>query len=124
MKDVQWSDLLFNLSVSILGGLVKSVTSKSKKKGYAHFIISAMVGGFAGLLTYLLCVNFNCSWAMTSFAAGVAGYMGDSILEVFSNFLPKLLTGKLNIEISSIENKKDEDNATENKNSKTKSKNK
>lgn len=120
MKDIQWSDLLFNLSISILGGLVKSVTSKTKKKGYARFIISAMVGGFAGLLTYLLCTHFNCSWAITSFATGVAGYMGDSILEVFSNFLPKLLAGKLKIEISGVNEKSSNEATNEDKDDKSK----
>lgn len=55
---------------------------------------------------------------MTSFATGVAGYMGDSILKIFSEFLPKLLTNRFNlqvieskqIDIDKNENEKDDEN--------------
>lgn len=106
---IQWSDLLFNLSISFFGGLIKSITSKNKKKTWTFFFASAVVGGFAGLLTYMLCMNFGLSWQMTSFATGVAGYMGDSILRVFSDFLPKLFAGKFNIQISDNEKSDDKD---------------
>lgn len=108
MENMHWSDLLFNLSISLLGGLVKSLTSKTKKKGFAHFLTSAIIGGFAGLLTYMLCTSIGLSWQMTSFATGVAGYMGDSILELFSEILPKFLTGKFNIQISDTEESKED----------------
>lgn len=97
---IQWSDLLFNLSISFFGGLVKCITTKVEQKKWSYFFASAIVGGFAGLLTYMLCMNFNLSWQITSFATGVAGYMGDSILKVFSDFLPKLFAGHLNINIT------------------------
>lgn len=103
---IQWSDLLFNLSISFFGGLVKSMTSKIEKKGWIYFVTSAIVGGFAGLLTYMICNNFELNWAMTSFATGVAGYMGDSILNIFSEFLPKIFAGKFNIQLTEV--KKDE----------------
>lgn len=99
MNNMQLPDLLFNLSISFVGGLIKAFLSKVKKKGLSYFFISAMVGGFAGLLTYMLCTNFKLSWQMTSFATGVAGYMGDSILQLFSEILPKFLAGKFNIQI-------------------------
>lgn len=108
MKDIQWSDLLFNLSISFVGGLTKAFVSKVKKKGLSYFCISASIGGFAGLLTYMLCNSFNMSWQMTSFATGVAGYMGDTILQIFSDVLPKFLSGKFNIQIT--DNSKDDDN--------------
>lgn len=110
---IQWSDLIFNLSISFFGGLIKSITTKVKQKTWTYFFASAVVGGFAGLLTYMLCNSFNLSWQMTSFATGVAGYMGDSILKVFSEILPNFLTGKFNIQISSAEDKnkdKEKDN--------------
>ena len=116
MDKIQWSDLIFNLSISLMGGLVKSLTSRSKKKNLAHFVTSAIIGGFAGLLTYMLCTGFGLSWQVTSFATGVAGYMGDTILSIFSEFLPKFLTGKLNIQISEKEEeKKDSKDKTNNK---------
>ena len=105
MDGIQWSDLLFNLSISFFGGLIKSITSKIEKKKWSYFFASAIVGGFAGLLTYMLCMNFNLSWQMTSFATGVAGYMGDSILKVFSDFLPSIFTNHLDIKVV----KKDEE---------------
>ena len=80
-------------------------SSKVKEKTWTYFFASAVVGGFAGLLTYMLCNSFNLSWQMTSFATGVAGYMGDSILKVFSEILPNFLSGKFNIQISNVENK-------------------
>ena len=107
MDKIQWSDLLFNLSISLMGGLVKSLTSKGKKKNLAHFVTSAVIGGFAGLLTYMLCTGFGLSWQVTSFATGVAGYMGDTILSIFSEILPKFLSGRLNIQISEKEENKE-----------------
>lgn len=107
-NNIQWYDLLFNLAISFFGGLIKSVISKVEKKTWSYFFASAVVGGFAGLLTYMLCTNFGLSWQITSFATGVAGYMGDSILQVFSDFLPKFLSGKFNISIKEI--KPDEKN--------------
>lgn len=105
-----WSDLLFNLSMSLIGGLVKALLTKSKKrKQLSKYISSAIVGGFAGLLTYMICNHFGLSWQMTSFATGVAGYMGESILDLFSTFLPKLLKGKFKIEIQAEDEKSKED---------------
>ena len=112
---IQWSDLLFNLSISFFGGIIKSITSKAKQKTWTYFFASAVVGGFAGLLTYMLCTNFGLSWQMTSFATGVAGYMGDSILKVFSEFLPKLLAGRFNIQINDTQNNKSKNSNDENK---------
>ena len=103
LDKIQWSDLLFNLSISLMGGLVKSL----KKKNLAHFVTSAVIGGFAGLLTYMLCTGFGLSWQVTSFATGVAGYMGDTILSIFSEILPKFLSGRLNIQISEKEENKE-----------------
>lgn len=111
MNDMQWPDLLFNLSISFVGGLIKAFLSKVKKKGLSYFFISAMVGGFAGLLTYMLCTNFKMSWQMTSFATGVAGYMGDSILQLFSEILPKFLSGKFNIQITDNSKEDDKNNS-------------
>lgn len=105
-----WSDLLFNLSMSLIGGLVKALLTKSKKrKQLSKYISSAIVGGFAGLLTYMICNHFGLSWQMTSFATGVAGYMGESILDLFSTFLPKLLKGKFKIEIQAEDEESKED---------------
>ena len=103
-NEIQWADLLFNLSISFFGGLIKSITTKVEKKKWTYFFASAVVGGFAGLLTYMLCMNFNLNWQITSFATGVAGYMGDSILKIFSDFLPSLLAGKFNINIYAKKN--------------------
>lgn len=105
---VQWSDLLFNLSISFFGGLIKSLTTEIESKTWSYFFCSAIVGGFAGLLTYMLCTNFDLSWQMTSFATGVAGYMGDSILKVFGQILPDFLMGKFNIYISENPNNETE----------------
>lgn len=107
-----WSDVFFNIAMSLIGGLVKAATSKNtRRKKLSRFVTSAIVGGFAGVMTYMLCSHFNWSWQMTSFATGIAGYMGDSILELFSEFLPKLLTGKITLEIKNIEkeSKKDDE---------------
>lgn len=119
---IQWYDLLFNLAISFFGGLIKSITTKVEKKTWTYFFASAVVGGFAGLLTYMLCMSFGLSWQITSFATGVAGYMGDSILKVFSDFLPKLLAGKFNIQINSnnttVNNNNCEESDNENKENK------
>ena len=106
--EVRWFDILFNLSLSFFGGLVKSMTSKEAKtlEGY---VCSAIVGGFAGLLTYMLCANFDMNVYMTGFATGIAGYMGDSILNVFSKILPNFFAGKFNISIEENETGKEED---------------
>lgn len=46
MGEIPWYDLLFNLSFSFFGGLIKSVTSKKTKKCWSFFFASAIVGGF------------------------------------------------------------------------------
>ncbi len=115
MNNMQWPDLLFNLSISFVGGLIKAFISKIKKKSLSYFFISALVGGFAGLLTYMLCSSFNMSWQMTSFATGVAGYMGDTILQLFSEILPKFLSGKFNIQITDNSKENDKNNSKSDK---------
>lgn len=119
MNDMHWTDLLFNVSISLFGGIVKSLTSKTKKK-LSHFITSAIVGGFAGLLTYMLCSSCGASWQITSFATGVAGYMGETILDLFTRLLPELIkkfvTGKFNIQIvSNVESDSKESSKSKNK---------
>lgn len=104
MDKTKWYDLLFNLAISLFGGLVKTLTSE-EQKNFSKFLASAVVGGFAGLLTYMICSNFGLSWQITSFATGVAGYMGDTILDFFSKLIPKFISGKFNIKIE----EKDED---------------
>lgn len=106
MGEIPWYDLLFNLSFSFFGGLIKSVTSRKQNKKWSFFFASAIIGGFAGLLTYMLCSSCHLSWQMTSFATGVAGYMGDSILKIFSDFLPKILTKHFDIKITEIKEDK------------------
>lgn len=109
MNDMHWTDLLFNVSIALFGGIAKLLTSNAKKK-LSHFVSSALVGGFAGLLTYMLCSSCGASWQITSFATGVAGYMGETILDFFTKLLPELLkkfmTGKFNIQIN-VEDEKD-----------------
>ena len=102
---IHWSVLILYLYISFFGVIIKSITTNVEQKTCTYFFASAVVGGFAGLLTYMLCNSFNLSWQMTSFATGVAGYMGDSILKVFSEILPNFLSGKFNIQISSVDNK-------------------
>lgn len=96
-------DLLFNVCLAFFGGTVKLLTSNLKHKTLHKYIASAVIGGFAGLLTYCLCINFNMNVYMTAFATGIAGYMGDSILNLFSKFLPKVFSGKLSIKIDDEE---------------------
>lgn len=105
MNNTHWFDVPFNLGLSLFGGLVKAMTMK-KQKTLAEYICSAIVGGFAGVLTYMLCANFELNSYMTGFATGIAGYMGDSILNVFSKILPQFFMGKFNI---NIEEKEKED---------------
>ena len=107
MNEIPYYDLLFNLSFSFFGGVIKSITSKKTNKSWKFFFASAIVGGFAGLLTFMLCSTFKFSWQMTSFATGVAGYMGDSILKIFSGFLPKILTKHFNIEVKEVKEVKE-----------------
>jgi len=96
-------DLIFNICLAFLGGTVKLLTSNLKHKTLHKYIASAIIGGFAGLLTYCLCINFNMNNYMTAFATGIAGYMGDSILNLFSKILPKIFSGKLSIKIDEKE---------------------
>ena len=99
------ADLLFNLCLAFFGGTVKLLTSNLKHKTWTKYMASAITGGFAGLLTYCLCINFNMNVYMTAFATGIAGYMGDSILNLFSKVLPELLKNKININIDNNEKK-------------------
>lgn len=97
------ADLIFNVCLAFFGGAVKLLTSNLKHKTLSKYVASAVIGGFAGLLTYCLCINFNMNVYMTAFATGIAGYMGDSILNLFSQVLPKMFEKKINI---NIENEK------------------
>ena len=99
------ADLVFNVCLAFFGGAIKLLTSKLKHKTLGKYIASAVIGGFAGLLTYCLCINFNMNVYMTAFATGIAGYMGDSILNLFSRILPELLKNMISI---NIENNKEE----------------
>lgn len=123
MNDMHWTDLLFNIAIALFGGVAKLLTSNAKKK-LSHFVSSALVGGFAGLLTYMLCSSCGASWQITSFATGVAGYMGETILDFFTKILPELLkkfvTGKFNIQINvgSDENKDNKSKKTKKSKSK------
>lgn len=113
------ADILFNLSMSCIGGLVKALTTKTKKKGYARFITSAFIGGFAGVLTYLLCSHAGQGWQITAFLTGLAGYMGESILNLFTEFVPtflkKIFTGKLSITIVDDKEKENKEEKKEDK---------
>lgn len=92
-------DFIFNIALAFFGGVVKLVATNCKCKTLSRYIASAIVGGFAGVLTYFLCINFNMNVYMTAFATGIAGYMGDTILNLFSKILPKIFEKKININI-------------------------
>lgn len=110
MQGNNLSDILFNISISVFGGLVKLLTSKTKHKSFSKYVSSALVGGFAGLLTYFLSKSLKASPEIIGFASGVAGYMGDSILELFTNILVGLVKNKFKIVIDENDDTNDKDN--------------
>ena len=94
---VELVDMIFNLSISLIGGIVKTIASDGTEKSFQTFLCSAIIGGFAGLLTCFICMEFNMSWSATSFACGIAGFMGDSILNVFSKIVEKIMNRKMGL---------------------------
>ena len=105
-ENMHWFDLFFNISLSFFGGIVRLINSSDKDKSLKKYLASAIVGGFAGLMTYLICIGLNINIYMTAFATGVAGYAGDSVLKLFGKMLPKVFEGKLNIKIEEKEEEK------------------
>ena len=100
---INFTDFIFNIALAIFGGFVKLLTENSKHKTLRKYVASAIVGGFAGILTYLICQYFNWNIYLTAFATGVAGYTGDSILNFFSSIIPLIFKKKINIEIENKE---------------------
>lgn len=92
------TDLLFNLCLAFIGGAIKLLRSNLKRKTLGKYIASAITGGFAGLLMYCLCIKANMDIYLTAFATGMAGYMGDSILNFFSQILPNIIKKIFNID--------------------------
>ncbi len=54
------------------------------------------ISGFAGLISAYICLEFDASWQLTCFAAGMAGHMGGRAINVLEVRFKSMLGGKPN----------------------------
>lgn len=55
------------------------------------------LSGFAGLLTFLLCKEFDLSANMTAIAVAISGHLGGNMIVLISEYLKKFFSNKFNI---------------------------
>jgi len=75
----EYAAVVWFVILAMLGGTA-NYTSKIKERGVTFSITEwlgeLVISGFAGLMTYYICISLNVGTAMTAAACGICGHMG------------------------------------------------
>jgi len=92
---IDFIELLINIALASLGGLVKILSEVDKKFGMkmtiSEYFTHSFISMFVGIVIYLLCKNFNISQFLAASITALAGYAGIPVIELLSDIAKKRL---------------------------------
>lgn len=94
--------LPYVLFLSLAGGLgafIMRLNQAAEPQPLKLIFIKLMgelfLSGFAGLLTFLLCKEFELSANMTAVAVAISGHLGGNMIVIISKYAEKFFKGKI-----------------------------
>lgn len=93
---INYIEVLINITLASLGGLVKRVMEHEKNPGkkasVSYYMIGSCISMFVGIVVYILCKSFNISQFLTAGLTALSGYMGTPVLDLLSDIAKKRIT--------------------------------
>lgn len=90
---VDYIELLIDVALATLGGLVKRLSEIDKESGMkitvSEYFTHSFISMFVGTVIYLLCKNFSISQFLTASITALSGYMGIPVIELLSDIAKK-----------------------------------
>lgn len=97
--EINFIEVLINLILASLGGLVKRLSDMEKNKNqkvtFSYYLIGSCISMFVGIVVYFLCKNFNVSQSLTAGLTALSGYIGAPVLDLLSD-IAKHKVSKMN----------------------------
>ncbi|EMB2321422.1 phage holin family protein [Acinetobacter baumannii] len=90
---VQWWHVLLAAITAMWGGIVNylSKVQAGQKPTFVGAMIHLSMSGFAGLLCWLLCAQFQVAGFMTAICTGLAGHLGSEFIRLLeAKFVRKI----------------------------------
>lgn len=102
MNELNYIELLINMLLASLGGLVKRISDMEKHPNItvkiSYYLAGAFISMFAGIVIFLLCKNWMVPQYLTAGLTALAGYMGTPILDLLSKCATKTIKEKAGID--------------------------
>ena len=74
-------DLLLIGALAVFGGIARVAMSPKKPRTACELFLTLVVSGFSGVVMYKLLCAYDVSPDLTAAASGIAGVLGDDLLE-------------------------------------------
>lgn len=88
---INYMEVLINIFLASLGGLVKRISTAEKTPGkkatFSYYMAGSFISMFVGIVVYFLCKNFNVSQFLTAGLTALSGYIGAPALDLLSDIL-------------------------------------
>jgi len=99
--DINYIEILINLTLASFGGLVKRLSDLEKhperKATFAYYVTGSGISMFVGIVVYFLCKNFDVSQFLTAGLTALSGYMGTPVLDLLSSIAKKRLENEASV---------------------------
>lgn len=93
-SQLEWTHVWLAALTALWGGLISYF--RHIQAGYRHTILSAIVhmtsSAFAGLMCWLICLQFGAPPALTAICTGLAGHMGAEFIKIIETKFSERLT--------------------------------
>ena len=97
MGQLEWTHVWLAALTALWGGLVSYL--RRVQAGHKHTFVSAVIhmasSGFAGLMCWLGCIQFDVPGALTAICTGLAGHMGAEFIKIIESKFEAKLSGDI-----------------------------
>lgn len=94
---------------ALIGGIVDYISESKEnidKKSIKQALLRSVVSGFAGMLTYYICMDFQITEYKMAFLIGLSGFAGVRALKFFENITKAIIEKAAKLRF--VDDKKDE----------------
>ena len=94
-SDIQWNHVWLAILTALWGGLVSyfSRIQRGASHSWASVTMHMTMSGFAGLMCWLGCLQFDVPAPLTAICTGLAGHMGAEFVKILEAKFQAKITG-------------------------------
>lgn len=88
--------ILIHAFLALVAGIIKDL-NVAMKEGFKplKMICNGIISSFVGIVVFFLCMSLGTDNYLTAFFTSIAGWMGGSLMDFFSDLLKKYLSRKI-----------------------------